>query len=198
VPVLEPLRPALLRPDHPPRPALPLFAGSAGRRLGDCRRPLLAPFRQRGPERLGDLRAARERADRGPTVRPQLLAYLRGRRRTLRRAAAPQPAAGVPLTRERDPDSADVVVRRGAGADPEGPAVGPAVVHDGQDPEGAVVDRGDGPGAAAVAPGWIALGTRPRGPDCLPPLLRPHSGGGQRGRRPGDPARDVPLAHAPR
>src|SRR5262249_56818108 len=82
-------------------------------------------------------------------------------------------------------ESADMALGRVLVEDSEGQAVVPAVVHDREDAERAVIDFVDGQVAAEVSQGVIEVGTRQGGPDFFPPRPRPSSGWWQRGRRRG-------------
>src|SRR6266699_2076407 len=105
---------------------------------------LLAEFRQRVQNRLGDILDDVKLTELVWNVRPQLLEYLRVKRRTIRGDATHQKAAFVQLPFELAQESADVVVSRIVLENSERQAVILAVVHDREDAEGPIVDLVDG------------------------------------------------------
>lgn len=160
VPMLEQIGHALLLSGSLPRPALLLFAGPATRLLGEFRCHLLAEFRQRVQDRLGDLLQDVERAKLVRDVGPQLLEYLRVKPRTIGGDAAHLQPASLQLSLEPPQESADIVVSRVVVEDSEGQAVVPAVVHDREDAEGTVIDFVDGQVAGEASQRLVEVAAR--------------------------------------
>src|SRR5207302_6187514 len=116
-----------------PGPARALFTGPTARLLGELRGHLLAEFRQRVQDCLGELLDDMELTNLVSGLRPQLLEYLWVKRRAVRRDAEHAPAASVQLALKITQESADILLRRVVFQDAKSQAVVAAIVYHTED-----------------------------------------------------------------